>query len=286
MTTAVKPLPPHGTYARSVGRPSCGIRGCSCAPCKDARNAYKRRRELLNTTGRTLMVSAGPATAHLRHLHTEGASWRALRDASGCSGSTISHLIRGRRTIIQRRVQTAILRVQLTDVLAPWRPVDATGSIRRIRALMAIGHFSYDIATAGDLDKSIIVHLTNGHLTTVRADTADKIRTAYAALCGKPGGSVRNRRRAAREGWPSPIAWDDDIDDPTAKPDLDNPPETLNRTEIAEIRRNEVEFLAAAGCGDDEIARRVGLSESSVDAIRRELRTGKKRDRTLHQVAA
>lgn len=284
MTT---PLPDHGTYARSVGRPAYGIKGCSCPRCCAARSKYQRRRNLLNATGRTLMVSAGPATAHLRHLHTEGASWSALRDASGCSGSTISHLIRGRRTLIRRTVETAILRVQLADVLTPWRPVDATGSTRRIHALMAIGHYAYDIAAACDVDKSVIVHLVNQQLTNVRADTADRIRAGYEALYAKPGASVRNRRRAEREGWPSPIAWDGNIDDPTAQPDTaDVPDPDLKRNELAALRREEIWLLHTACLSDNEIATRVGMSASSVTAIRHEFRTGKKRDRSPKQEVA
>ena len=218
MTT--KPLPAHGTYARAVGRPARGVKGCSCPRCKGARSHYQRRRALLNATGRALMVPAAPAIAHLRFLNAQGAGREAITRATGCSGSTIYLLLRGRRDIIRRTVANAILRVQLSDVLDPGRPVDSTGSVRRIHALMASGQFAYDIAAACRLDKSFIVHLTNGHLATVRADSADKIRAAYQVLCGAKGKSVRNQRRAVREGWAPSAAWDDDtIDAPEAQPD-------------------------------------------------------------------
>lgn len=282
-----KPLPAHGTYARSVGRPGYGIKGCSCPRCKHARNKYRQRRALLNATGRNLMVPAGPAIAHLRHLSAEGATRGGLSRAIGCSSSTVFHLTRGNRIFIRRSVESAVLRVQLADVLAPWQPVKATGGIRRVHALMAIGHFAYDIADACGVDKSVIVHLTNGQLTTVRADTADKIRTGYAVLYTKAGGSTRNRRRAEREGWHGPLAWDDDIDDPNAEPEVVEAPDLeLKRDELAAQRREEVWLLATAGESNDEIARRIGVAISTVQGIRLELRRGVKRDRTKQQMEA
>ncbi|WP_433731105.1 hypothetical protein ACQP2Y_21830 [Actinoplanes sp. CA-051413] len=99
------------------------------------------------------------------------------------------------------------------------RRFDATGVRRRIQALWAIGHNSQAIsaATGGRLSAD------NIHLITKRsavvASTRDAIFDAYRRLSGKPGTSSTTRRRAVAAGFPSPMRWGADIDDPNAKPD-------------------------------------------------------------------
>jgi len=220
VTTAAKPLPPHGTTARAKGRPAAGVKGCSCRPCRDAENAYNKRRRILNETGRTLMVDAAPVRAHLEKLFADGAGWIQLAAATSCSSSTLAAIRRGQRTEITRRVASKILAVQAADVLPPNRSVPATGSIRRCHALVAAGHRIIDIADASSLDFATVRHVISGRPETISVRTAAAITTAYRALAGRRGDSARSLHRAAREGWAPPGAWDDDrIDDPAAFPD-------------------------------------------------------------------
>ncbi|MGW0626479.1 hypothetical protein [Streptomyces sp. NPDC002758] len=286
MTTTTKPLAPHGTTARAKGRPSAGVKACPCRPCRDAENAYDKRRRLLNETGRTLMVDATPTREHLANLFAEGAGWIQLGAAASCSTSTLVAILRGERTEITRRVASRILAVEATDALPPNRHVSAIGSIRRCRALIAAGHRFLDIAEASPLDLATVRYIINAQPANVSARTAAGVVTAYEALSGQPGNSARSLNRGAREGWRDPQWWEDygRIDDPDFDPASADG--ELNFHERAALRREEIIHLAWCGHTTEQILARLDneVSESTVNAIVREWRTGQKRDRK--QVAA
>ncbi|MGW2089630.1 hypothetical protein [Streptomyces sp. NPDC001880] len=220
MTTAFKPLADHGTTARAKGRPASGLKGCPCRPCRDAENAYDKRRRFLNETGRSVRVEAAEATAHLKELFEAGAGWNQLVAVTGCSSSTLVAIVHNQRTSISRRVSNKILAVDVSDVLPPRRRVSAIGSIRRCRALIATGHSCLDIAAASPLDPATIRYLVNGRPETVSAPTADGVMAAYTTLSNRRGTCQRSLNRAARERWAPTAAWDDErIDDPAAVAD-------------------------------------------------------------------
>lgn len=102
--------------------------------------------------------------------------------------------------------------------------VDSCGMRRRVQALWAIGHSSEDIIRAAGLD------LTRHRLTQtarrsarVRKVIADRVAVAYRELSGRPGGCEKIRDFARRRGYPTPIFWGPDIDDPAAVPDRFQP---------------------------------------------------------------
>jgi plasmid maintenance system antidote protein VapI len=97
--------------------------------------------------------------------------------------------------------------------------VDATGSIRRVRALHAIGHTALVIADAAQTHRSRILPLLDGY-PRLRRSLAIRIESAYSQLAERPGDNARARNRSRRERWAPPICWNDDtIDDPNAHPD-------------------------------------------------------------------
>jgi len=99
------------------------------------------------------------------------------------------------------------------------RRAPAWPTVRRIRALQALGHSLPAIADAAGLNRRSINNPTfRGE--TVYVSTAHGVDKAYRALCmTRPEGfyADRGRRAAARKGWAPPLAWDD-IDDPTETP--------------------------------------------------------------------
>ena len=96
--------------------------------------------------------------------------------------------------------------------------VDATGTVRRIRALQALGWRYADIdAAVGHAERGWAHNLTAQD--RVHVDTAEKVQAAFEQLAMTRGPSERVRRHAARMGWAPPLAWDD-IDDPAEQPNI------------------------------------------------------------------
>lgn len=95
--------------------------------------------------------------------------------------------------------------------------VDSVGTGRRIRALMAIGWNAQSIAAHGPWATGDAL-LEMAKRDRIHIDNRDAIARIYDQLCMTPGPSPDTRRRALRNGWPPPLAWDDNIDDPHAVP--------------------------------------------------------------------
>lgn len=97
------------------------------------------------------------------------------------------------------------------------RSVPAIGTQRRIRALMALGWTSRDIADrCGWGTTQAVTELLKAR-RFVYVTTAHRIDTTYRDLSMKVGPSDKNRRDAARKNWAPPLAWVD-IDDPNETP--------------------------------------------------------------------
>jgi hypothetical protein len=94
--------------------------------------------------------------------------------------------------------------------------IDPTGTRRRLHALMRIG-WSADLIGAefditGDAVKQWMIN------RRVRRETAAKVAALYDRWWDAPGPSVKTAARAKANGWPPPMAWnDDEIDDPRAR---------------------------------------------------------------------
>lgn len=99
--------------------------------------------------------------------------------------------------------------------------VDATGAIRRLRALTAAGHSLSTVSRVTDLTVSALSKIRLGIYDEVHHSTAQRIADAYPVVLSMPVGVQASRRQvlAAEHGWESPLAWmHADIDDPAARP--------------------------------------------------------------------
>lgn len=96
--------------------------------------------------------------------------------------------------------------------------VDRTGTERRIQGLMALGWRAIDIAVAAGLPSARSVSGLCHRSPQVQAVSAEAIRKATARLGSQTGPSDNTRRRARELGYLPLWVWDDDIDDPAAKP--------------------------------------------------------------------
>lgn len=92
--------------------------------------------------------------------------------------------------------------------------MDATGTRRRIQALAAIGWPLRELATRLDVLPSAVNHWTRRPL--VHRSTAVKVAELFEQLSMTLGPSARARTCAQKAGWPPPLAWGEDIDDPDA----------------------------------------------------------------------
>jgi hypothetical protein len=96
--------------------------------------------------------------------------------------------------------------------------IDATGTRRRIRALVANGWTLEELgARLGGITPAAVSRLARWDV--VLRSTADRVAALYIDLADTPGPSQKSARRARTRGWLPPMWWDDDtIDDPNYQP--------------------------------------------------------------------
>ncbi|MEU6217236.1 hypothetical protein ABZ845_06885 [Streptomyces sp. NPDC047022] len=259
-------LPAHGTRARY------SVHACRCDACRTAHREYEQKRSRQKAYGTWQpYVDATPARQHVRALMSRGLGWRRIADLSGVARGTVNKLLYGspKPSIrIRDEVADRLLAVDYsTELVADGALVDATGTWRRIRALVAVGWPKVHIARAlGSHGQGLQLHER-----LVLASTARRVAELYDAWWdadptghGVQAAQVgRACRYASSRGWAGPMAWDDDaLDDPEAQP------HTESRQAIsAAERREEVEHLASFGTSTTEIAMRVGLSADYVRGL-------------------
>lgn len=292
MTTAVKPLPEHGTLSRAK------YHKCHCDKCRTTSADYQRNRHRKRGYGTWQpLIDAEPVRQHLAMLREHGISYIRAAELAGLYAPTVGRLlytVGGRKPVKRVRPETAaaILAVQPGAIDA--HRTDATGTHRRIQALAANGwplrrlapHFGVNPSTPGRLLAQ----------TTLCTTTAKAVADAYEHLQHQqpedhgvnPWDANRARQNAAAAGWRDPLWWDDmgGIDDPTFDPDTAE--RELSEREEQKLRLQEIRHLARFGLDPEEIRSRVGgdLTARYVKDIVKEVRTGKKRDRSKKPVAA
>ena len=224
----------HGTracYVLGVG-PGKGP-GCRCGACTAANRESGDRRTRLIAYGRWQpYVDAGPAREHLKTLGAAGVGLKQAAKRAGVSSRTVAKILYGgpdgrpptRR--IRPETEAAILGVHPTlDALADCAVTDATGTRRRIQALVARGWSQARIAARLGMQPGNFGELIYRR-PMVTAATARAVAAVYAEWQDQAPpeethrqkiAASRARRYAADRGWPPPAAWDE-IDDPQAGP--------------------------------------------------------------------
>lgn len=203
---------PHGIRSTYVAG------GCRCAPCCAANTRYAKWRELHGT----VLVDAAPARDHIAVLRAAGVGRREIARRSGVGVTVVNRLAGVDRNKPAARVRpetlAAILSVTIDD-RAPGSVLDATGTRRRLQALVAIGWTQTELANRTGILLSTVNALANGRWGKVQHATHLQVCRVFEELSGTPGPSTRSRLMATRRAWAPPLAWDDDtIDDPTADP--------------------------------------------------------------------
>lgn len=274
---------PDSAGGRPHGRAKYVHELCGCDICVTASRDYNRRLKQQNAYGRSNMVDAEPARRHVLMLQGEGLGTRRIADLANVDRKAVQILMNGRSDRgtpppkkIRRETAEKILAVEITlDAFAGKANMDSTGGRRRLQALIAIGWSQVQLSKhIGVSDGNFTTLLDRPRWTaaTVRAvhalydelwnqqpptDTAFQRRTVTAA-----------RKRARENGWPPPMAWDDDtIDDPAAEPEgVDG---VSHAPRLGLPPADELLWLTETE-STTEIARRFGVKEHSVrDALRR-----------------
>jgi DNA-binding XRE family transcriptional regulator len=267
-----RPLPDHGTLSRAK------IHNCKCTACDRKFRDYMNTRTRLIAYGRWQpYVDAEPVRAHVLMLSGYGIGRNRVRDLAGVPGGTMSKLLYGDRArgmVPSKRVRAAtadkILAVKPTlDTAAPTALVDATGTRRRLQALVAVGWPQAELGRRLGVDKKTCNEQVNAVVTTSYAATALAVRSLYnqlwdqdpTALGVEPRWAAEARATAIRRGWAPPAAWDDDyIDSPAATPDLGDHVDRY--TAIAE---DALWLINTQGYTREQAAHRLGITGRHLD---------------------
>lgn len=277
MTTAAKPIP-HGTLTGHKHH------GCPCAPCREAAAAYQRSRHRRIGYGTWQpFVDATPAREHILTLMEAGIGYRRITQLAQVAPSVIEHLLyempgRPRTTRIRPETEAKILAV--SAIPADQAHTDATGTRRRLQALVAAGWPTTRLAPEIGLNRRWVSDLLRA--TRVEVRTARLVAETYERLAHEDPTehgiqdwvALRARNMAAKHGWKPPQEWvDDDLDVPDAEPD----PEAVDDTAVQRaidgekaIGLSRVERMEAArvlteqGVIAKDIAARLGVTSRTI----------------------
>lgn len=248
-----------------------------CRPC---RTLLERRRRKLRQMGRTPWVPAGPARAHVQALLDLGMTRHQIAEHAGVNRTVIRNLIVGQPHAGQgpaKRLHHTTAATLLSVRPEPCVPapvprgksrragalVDATGTLRRLRALMANGWPARELALRLGCHTPSL-QIKPGRRVT--SSTATAVAHLYEQLHNTPGPSPRTASLYRNRGYLAPGWWDDDtIDNPRYDPVLEQQitAAELEAQEKAH-RLLEVHRLTEAGLSATAIAERLGVTARSV----------------------
>jgi AraC-like DNA-binding protein/DNA-binding CsgD family transcriptional regulator len=231
----------HGTRAAYVKDQ------CRCAKCTAVNTAASNEMHRERTFGRwEPYLDSGPTRAHIEDLRAAGIGVDQIAKLAGLSSSHVRGLIYPSSTgkppyqRVRRETAERILAVPVEDSSrAANSHVDATGTRRRLQALIAVGWAQAWLAR--ELHRSPANFRRSMTADTVTARTAQLVNEMYERLWAAPlpqqTSSQRNASDAARahavaQGWLPPLAWDDIDTDPDPDP---NQPDTNSDDDLDEI---------------------------------------------------
>jgi hypothetical protein len=246
---------------------------CRLPECVDRYRKWDRARYRAKASGEPgRYVDAEPVRQHLLKLYAAGISIHAVAAATGLSYLAVrsfTHHEYGNRRSRRQRCTTATQAkiLALTPDNITTGRIDATGTIRRVQALVAIGFPLERIAPHTALSVTNMSALLQRK--TVLASTASSVAAAYELLRNrKParhGVDKRNisraTKRAAANRWPTPTYWDKhpgDIDDPDFEP-------LYGVTRLEIVAQDADWLMRTSGLNREQAARRLGVHKTYVD---------------------
>jgi hypothetical protein len=278
----------HGTRAAYVRD------RCRCTDCTAANTAASRTVTRERIYGRWHpYVDAGPVREHIAALRAAGIGVERIAQLAGLSTSHIRQMAehgRGDSTTTRRvRPSTAarVLSVGIDNVSrAPRTRVDATGTRRRLQALIATGWASELLAAELGRRPNSLSRSMTGESVTVR--TAQDVATLYERLWNNRPPRTTSEQRAAAEaaqahaaarGWLPPLAWDDIDTDPTPPPAIAGASQRNDMDEIAVERAlagDHITYDDLTPVEQQEVVRRLTARGRSIRDIAAQLGTTKR----------
>lgn len=264
------------TTATHTPSRACYQRGCQRDECKQANYRYMSRIRLDHARGQRRRTNATQTRHHIERLIAAGWTQAQIARVARLAHRTVGAVVAGCPTVANATA-LAILTIPLGPAPTDTRDVDATGTIRRIRALVAIGWPVAQLAHRFGLYPTALGNIARGQLQHVRATTADTIALEYRELCRTPGPSQRARNEARKKGWHGPLAWDD-IDDPAAQPERFEEYQPVAANGRDSMRKAEIEHLYLLGESVEQIAKKFdGNEKYTADQLGAVLRERAKR---------
>lgn len=214
---------------RPHGRARYVLDGCPCEICKAANTAYEAARTRKIAYGQWQpYVDATPIRAHVQQLQAAGLGYKRIARLAGVTPSTLGKLLYGipdrdQPPSAKVRPSTAeklFAVVATPDVLGSKAVVDATGTRRRLQALVAIGWSMAELGRRLNMSASNFASFIAAEHIIAR--NACRVRDLYEQMWDQapPEDNPRQRNTASRArnharnaGWPPPMAWDDDTID-------------------------------------------------------------------------
>ncbi|CAL9370564.1 hypothetical protein [Streptomyces sp. enrichment culture] len=272
MTTASREAPHHRNLTCYTDY------RCRRPDCVNRYNERNRARLQAHKDGTwNRFVDAEPVRQHILALEAESIGPGAIAYTTGLNIQTILDFTRtqrgkgrGKRHRTTHRIADKILAVTVDNHTRG--RVDATGTRRRLQALVAAGWPLTHIATHANLSTGNVSNLLRRQI--ILAATAKAVADTYTTLSSKQPTrrgvakcqAKRARNWGERERWNTVRYWRDRmdvIDDPHFQPE--------GRKLRAEILAEEAAWLMTAGrLNREQAAARLGVSLFTVDRALRE----------------
>lgn len=227
---------------------------CKQASCPDApyrkkagfcRFHYNKRHRI----GLTARADAGPVLAHVNALRDLGWNFKEIGQAAGVSSDAVALMVRVQNSQVHRPTANGILAIPLIPCTTN-RPVDRSGTRRRLQALSRLGWPQGIVAKRAGVRLGTVNEV---HRTTIPSESADKIAKVYEELSHIPGPSQRTASYAKTMGWLPPLAWED-IDAGVIAPLYVSAFGTRRRVqELVEIGYTYQEIADGAGLGRNTV---------------------------------
>lgn len=242
---------------------ACYLRGCNQPACRDKHLRYCKEYQHETFHTGPLTTDSAPYIARVQALTAAGWTHAAIAADTGVGITTIRDLAAGESVRLYRDTAALLDQHQPADEPPNWW-VDSTGTMRRLQALTVIGWPQHTVAAELGLGYSTVRSIANGRRRSTPRHTADAVTALYARWSRRPGPSATAAGRARARGWHGPLAWEGNLDDPSAKPDTTGEGADGERKRD-NLRPQEIRHLAGFQLSAHTIAKQVGLPVRDVE---------------------